>query len=159
VPWIAAFFGPLVLGWISDKTGGKKRSLWLAGALFIMVPAIMLAITTPSLNLCLAGFAATSFLAFGAYSLIYALPMEIFDRRDVAKVTGIMLAWGSFAGVIAPSLIGYVLQETNSFNIAYYIFSAVSFLGGCLALVLLSKERSVHRLMEAAAVPTAAKGS
>lgn len=144
IPWVAAALGPLVLGWLSDHVGRNLRAPWLALSMFAVVPAVAFAVATPSVTTCLILFSIASFFVIGALAMIYVLPMEIFDRSDVAKVAGMMLAWGSLAGVIAPVLVGYVLQATNSFNVAYYIFSGVSFTGGCLSLALLGREKAVR---------------
>jgi len=54
-----------------------------------------------------------------------------------------MLGWGSFSGVISPTLVGYIVQYTGSFNAAYYIFAIVSALGCLLSLALIVKEKAV----------------
>jgi len=62
----------------------------------------------------------------GFLGIVYAVPMELFPRNDVAKASGIMLGCGSFAGVLSPTLVGYIVQYTNSFNAAYYVFAVIS---------------------------------
>jgi nitrate/nitrite transporter NarK len=63
-----------------------------------------------------------------------------------------MLGTGSFGGIIAPILIGYVLQTTNSFNIAYYIFAAIALIGGILSILIIKKEKEVKQLKSIAAM-------
>jgi len=143
VPMISAAVGLFVVAWLSDRFG-RHRSLWLALTLFAAVPFTILGVKASSLSGCLWGFSLAAFFCFGSYGIIYTLPMEIFKRGDAPKVTGIMLAWSSLAGIVAPILVGYVLQHTQSFDYAYYIFAGLVFAAGCLSLVLLTRERSIR---------------
>lgn len=143
-PWIGAIVGCFIIGKLSDHYHHHTRSAWLAVIQFLMVPSTAYAVMAPSVTLCLISFTITSFLCFGTVTLLYAAPMEIFDRADVVKVAGLMIAAGSLGGVIAPTLIGYVLQYTNSFNLAYYIFAGVSFIGGIVSWMLVKKEAAMR---------------
>ncbi|NPU85942.1 MAG: MFS transporter [Syntrophaceae bacterium] len=145
IPMISATAGLFVMGWLSDRFG-KDRSLWLALTLFMAVPFTIYGVIASSLSNCLWGFSLATFFCFGSYGIIYTLPMEIFNRGDAPKVTGIMLAWSSLAGIIAPILVGFILQHTRSFDYAYYIFAGLVFIAGCLSLVLLTRERSLRIL-------------
>lgn len=146
IPWIGAALGSFVLGWLSDRAIViKTRSGWVTLSLFAVVPTIIYAVITPDLYISLACFTIASFFGFGAIALCYALNMEMFERENVAKVSGIMLSAGSFAGIIAPSLIGFVLEMTNSFDNAYYFFGLLSLLGACLSFALVKKEDAVRK--------------
>lgn len=142
IPWVAGAAGAFIYGWLSDHFG-KIRAVWLAIGLFIMAPFIAFAVYTPSLELCLISFVIAIFFNMGAIGLMYAICMEVFAPPDVAKASGIMLAWGSFSGIISPTLVGFIVQYTGSFNAAYYTFALVSILGAVLALALISKERAI----------------
>ncbi len=145
IPWIGAALGSFVLGWLSDRRFIlKTRAGWVTLSLIAVVPTIVYAVITPDLYVSLACFTIASFFGFGSLGLFYALNMEMFAKEDVAKVSGIMLSAGSFAGIIAPSLMGFVLEITNSFNNAYYFFGLLSFLGACLSFVLVKKENYVR---------------
>jgi sugar phosphate permease len=144
VPWVAGAMGAFFYGWLSDHFG-KIRGVWLAVAYFIMAPFIALAVNTPSLTNCLLFFVIAVFLNMGCLGLLYAIPMEIFAPPDVGKASGIMLGWGSASGVLAPTIVGFIVQYTNSFNAAYYVFALVSVLGGLLSFALIAKERATLR--------------
>jgi sugar phosphate permease len=158
IPWIGAAIGPLILGWLSDRSIFiKTRAGWVTLSLFAIVPTVVYAVITPDIYVSLVCFTIASFFAMAAMGQMFALAMEIFERANVAKVSGIMLAWGSLAGIIAPSLIGFVLQVTNSFDYAYYIFGTIAFIGGCLSFVLVRQEKDVrlNRAKEAMEAATA----
>lgn len=152
IPMVAATIGLFTMGWLSDRFG-KDRSAWLVLNLFVAVPFTILGVKMPDMTGCLWSFSLATFFCFGSYGIIYTLPMEIFEHGDAAKVTGIMLAWSSLAGIIAPVIVGYVLQETQSFDYAYYIFAALVFVAGCLSLAILARERALRLRKSAAASP------
>jgi len=141
IPWFAGAVGAFVVPWVSDHIG-KLRGVWLAVSFFIMAPAIAFAVYTPSLDACLISFIIAIFFNMALIPLMYVIPMEIFPPTDVAKASGIMLGWGSFAGILSPTLVGYVVEYTGSFNSAYYLFAALSLLGGVLAFAVTAKERA-----------------
>jgi nitrate/nitrite transporter NarK len=147
LPWLAGAFGSPIYGWLSDRFG-SVRGLWLAIAYFIIAPFVAYACITPSLNVCLLCFMVGVFLNMGCLGLLYAIPMEIFPPADVAKASGIMLGWGSLSGVASPTIVGFIVQYTDSFNAAYYVFAGVSLCAGLLAFALIAKERATHRQKE-----------
>ena len=153
IPWIGAAIGPLIMGWLSDhEVFIKTRAGWVTLSLFAIVPTVTYAVITPDLYVSLACFTIASFFAMAAMGQMFSLAMEVFDRANIAKVSGIMLSAGSLAGIIAPTLIGFVLEITNSFNFAYYVFGATAFIGGFLSLILVKKEKAVRRDRSLAAV-------
>ena len=145
LPWLSGLIGLFALGWLSDNIGKRYRSNWLAFSLFIIAPVVAYATVTPSLTLCLVLFCIALFFTMGALAIVYAACMEIFPREDAPKAAGIMLGWGSVSGIIAPTMIGMVLDLTGQFNYAYYAFGVVALLGCMACLALLSKEKSMRQ--------------
>ncbi|WP_260287185.1 MFS transporter [Peribacillus aracenensis] len=142
IPWIAMGMGTLILCRLAD-TGKGYKSPWLAFSLFAMAPTIAYAVITPSVIACLVSFSLASFFVGGAIGLVPAHLIDLFEVADVPKVHGLVLTGGSLAGVIAPILVGFVLQITDSFNYAYYVFSFLAFVGGLLGLALFYNEKKV----------------
>jgi len=146
IPWVLFFAGSLIAGWLSDK-GKKGRAPWLMAFLIIQVPCIAYAVYTPDTTYSLIAFCISLFCVSGVISLNWTILFEVFDRVDGAKVGGMMLTLSSLAGIIAPTLVGYVLKETGSFNIAYYVFAGFAFIGFLLSIPLLIKERTRRSLL------------
>ena len=143
LPWVAGALGAFIMGWFSDHFK-KSKSTLMAICLFLMAPFTAYGVITPSLTVCIACFCISIFFIMGFLGIVYAVPMELFPRNDVAKASGIMLGCGSFAGVLSPTLVGYIVQYTNSFNAAYYVFAVMAVAGGLVSLLFLArKEASV----------------
>jgi len=144
IPWLSGVIGLFVLGWLSDNVGKRYRATWIAFSLLITAPVTAYAVVTPSLELCLVLFCCALFFIMGSLSIIYALVLDIFPKADAGKATGIMLGWGSVAGIVAPTLVGVVLDMTKEFNYAYYFFGVIALIGAFASLALFSKEKSTR---------------
>lgn len=146
LPWLFMLIGMILVGWLADRIGNKYKSSWNAFCLFVMVPSTAYAVITPSINVCLISFSISLFCVGGALGLINAINLDISKRRDVPLISGMMVTGASVGGIIAPILVGYVLKETNSFNIAYYVFAAVAFVGGVAGVALFKREKHLRAL-------------
>ena len=49
--------------------------------------------------------------------------------RFAGTVSGTMNMMGNLAGVISPSLIGYILNETGNWNLTFYISAGIYVMG------------------------------
>lgn len=144
LPWFAGLLGLLVLGPLSDKIGKKYRGNWMAACQFLSVPFTAYAVITPLITISLICFSISLFFIVGSMAVSSALIWDLFDRVDVAKAYGMLAAWMTAAGIVAPYLLGFILEKTNSFNTAYYIFSGSAVLAGFIALILHVRERHLR---------------
>ncbi len=144
LPWLAGLSGLLVLGALSDRTGEKYRGNWMAACQFLSVPFTAYAVVTSSIITSLVCFSISLFFILGSMSIGTALIWELFDRTDVAKAYGLLASWMTGAGILAPYLLGFILEKTHSFNMAYYVFAACAFLAGCIAVVLHVREKQIR---------------
>lgn len=144
MPWILGVAGMLVTGWLSGKFGKGYAANWLSGVSFAAVPFIAYAVMTPSTNVSLFCFSVAMFFVVAGISLNASTLTAIWGRLDVAIVSSITTAFFCLAGFVAPYFVGYILDVTKSFNMAYFTFAAFSFIAGCLYLALFWKEKKLR---------------
>lgn len=158
IPYIAGGLGPIILGWLSDKEIiFKYRAGWVTFSIVTLAPLIVGAVLISSVTGSLMCFAFGTFFALGGNVVMLSLAMGVFDKADVPKVSGFMMGSGAFAGILAPSIVGFVVKATNSFNNAYYAFAVLAVIGAVFALILLKKEKAI-KLQRAAAAGMVANG-
>ncbi|MGA2025689.1 MAG: MFS transporter [Syntrophobacteraceae bacterium] len=147
-PWILGAVGMIVLGWASDRFGKGYKANWYAANCFIAAPFMALAVITSSLVLCIVCFSIALFFIVPCLGIATVVPMNLFHQEDTGKAHGIALSFSSAGGILAPYLVGYILEQTKSFNLAYYIFAVCSVIGGLCALALHWKERQEKLVRE-----------
>jgi MFS-type transporter involved in bile tolerance (Atg22 family) len=69
-----------------------------------------------------------------------------------------MMGSGAFAGILAPSIVGFVVKATDSFNNAYYAFAVFALIGAAVSLPLLKKEKAIKLQKASAKAGLAANG-
>jgi cyanate permease len=71
-------------------------------------------------------------LLFGLYSSnLWAITQTIAGPAASGKWTGMQNGFGNLAGVVAPALTGWVVEETGSFKIAFIVVAAMLVIGAC----------------------------
>ncbi len=144
IPNISASLGAILVGMISDRLVKSWRTPLLIVTALITVPATIIAVNAPMLEMSLVAFSIAAFCNFAAIALMWTIPMELLPRDRVAASSGFMLAWGSFAGVLSPIIMGVILDKTSSFNNAYYIFASAALISAILAIPLYFKEKTAR---------------
>ena len=145
LPYLLGMFGPMLFGLLSDKLTKGWRSPWNIVSQIIIVPAVILAVNAPTVELCLLGFCVAIFLQWATIPLTYAMIMDLFPANAVASVTGFMIMWGSVAGIISPIIVGYIYESTGSFNKPYYYFLIGIVVSIVMSCAIFFRERSVRR--------------
>lgn len=146
IPYLVAAFGPVVAV-LSDKFTKGWRSPWLMAGFIIQVPCIIIAVNTPSLTISLVMFSIATFACWANNALFYAMAIDFFhDKAGTAM--GIILTVGSIASIIAPTLVGYVLDKTGSFTAPYYICALGVAICIILVIFIIFEERRVRTARE-----------
>ena len=138
LPWLVASASNLLGGWLTDSLSHKIGLRWarrlpamsglLAAAVFLVLAALLENNTWAMLALA---------LSFGSSDLIlavcWATCLDI-GRQYAGTVSGTMNSLGQIGGVIAPVLVGWLVQEFGSWRLplllsaGYYVVSALLWL-------------------------------
>jgi len=133
--WIALIIVPTI-GSLSDRF--RRRKLFIVfGFAFMSLVFAEISINS-NLNIMF------SFVALGAVSamippIIQTLPAEVLGPGMAGVGFGVLTILGNIGPILAPPLIGYVLDSTNSFFISVALLAFLSVLGTFLGLFLKSK--------------------
>jgi OFA family oxalate/formate antiporter-like MFS transporter len=132
--------GRITWGWISDRTSEWMIPVKLAA---LAVPLVLLAWVSTA-----APFIAVSFaigFGFGACFVLYAA--QVAARYGLSSVAGVyplvFLAYGA-AGIVGPSIGGWLYDQTLSYTPAIVLTCGVVGIGIAGTIWLLRKARTVH---------------
>jgi MFS family permease len=152
-------------GWLSDRwisAGGSPTmvrkifagaSLGIAGLLFGLC-----AIAGPKTSIALIFVV---MICFGSSSSnIFAISQRLAGAHAAGRWVGFQNGFGNLAGIVAPTVTGFVVGRTGHFYWAFLIIAAVALLGTACMYFLMGPVEQVSwgskaRLEEAAAVATA----
>ncbi|MGH9354916.1 MAG: MFS transporter, partial [Terriglobia bacterium] len=132
LPFAAGFAGVLTAAYISDRTGRRKTVLvavLLGSALFLLLTA-----TATNAHSAIIFLTATGFFLPSIQGPFWSLPMDLLPSTVMGCSTGFINTGGQIAGVVAPIVIGSLIQMTGHYR-AGFIFMAVS-AGVCALLVV-----------------------
>jgi MFS transporter, ACS family, glucarate transporter len=137
-PAIAGVVGGIIGGIVSDRLIKAGHSLSFARKLPVVVgmlcaTLIVLCNFTNNMTLVIA-FMALAFFGKGVGALGWAIISDAAPRSVTGLSGGIFNMFGNMAGITTPIVIGYILNETGSFDLAlvfvaaHSLFAVVSYL-------------------------------
>src|SRR5258708_39846908 len=105
----------------------------------LMVPVAFVEDETAALSLLM-----MASLLFGLYSSnLWAITQTIAGPAASGKWTGMQNGFGNLAGVVAPALTGWVVEETGSFKIAFMVVAVMLVVGACAFQFIVSPGKPV----------------
>lgn len=134
VPYLVAFVGMQVNGYLSDKSGERR---WHAAIpiLITAVGCLGLILQPNSIALSMLLFTLVAF-GFAYLPAFWAIPTEILSESAAAVAVGMINAVGSVAGFAGPYLLGYVNTRTGSFSYGLAVLMVAALVGGVLLLCI-----------------------
>jgi MFS transporter, ACS family, glucarate transporter len=140
IPYLAAFVGGIVGGFISDTLLKRGKSLAVARKTpiitgFLLSSTIVLANYTQS-TAAIIVIMSIAFFSKGLAGLTWALVGDMAPKELIGLSGGIFNTIGNTAGIITPIVIGFILNKTQSFSGAL-IFVAVILLMGAFSYIFI----------------------
>ena len=139
IPYAAAGAGCLLGGWLSSRllTGGapldRARKIAL-GASAAMMPVVLFIPSVP-VGWALAIFSVAYFGQQSWSTLVMILPADMFPRRAVGAVAGLVGFGGAMGGVVFGQLVGYLLDHGFGYGVVFALagsFHVIAFGVICL---------------------------
>ena len=142
IPWVLGVVGNLVGGWILDaafaRTGQtlRARKMILVACLTLAGLFVALAGVVSSLSGAVALMAASVFFLYVTGPTYFAIVMDLVEAPRVGAVSGFVHFCAACAGIVAPSITGFMVQSAGSFVGAFVLAGAVAFLGALGVLIV-----------------------
>ena len=148
IPYAAAGVGCLFGGWLSAWLLSRGKSLNFArkaamGASVAVMPLILL-VPHSAVRWALVIFSIAFFGQQSWSTLIMILPIDLFPRRNVGSVAGLVGFGGSLGGVVFNLVVGYLLDHGFGWST---VFGIVSTFHVAAFLLILAMVRQVRRVV------------
>lgn len=149
LPFWAVAAGAVLGGWLSDRwiaRGGsttRVRKTFVAGGLCCSALFLLPAAVAANQVLAMSLLVAASF-AFGFFSSNHwAITQTLAGPAAAGKWTGLQNCAGNMAGVVAPTVTGFIVERTGSFYFAFVWVCVNLVIGACSYLFFVGKIQPV----------------
>lgn len=145
LPSIAAVFGGLIAGTVTDKMISKGCSKTFSRKLplcigLICSGSIVFADSVSSGHVAVALLSFSFAMAIAASPSIWAIPGDIVpDSNLVGTIGGIQNTVSNIAGIVAPIITGYIVYKTGGFKFALLTSGVISCIGAFSYIFLVGK--------------------
>jgi len=141
IPWLMGFAGYLLGGAASDyvlKATGRAvyaRKIVLVVCLLAAAVCVAIAGYADSVWSAAALMGTSILFLYMSANSYWALILNMIPKEKVGAVGGYVHMIGNFAGIVAPTVTGYIVQKTGVFNSAFALAGGIALLGSiCIAV-------------------------
>lgn len=142
IPWILGFLGLALGGIVSDfiyKKFMKKgplfsRKLVLVTCLFLSAVCIGFAGVVTTTVSAVTLVALSVFFLYLTGAIYWAIINDVVDQNNVGSVGGFMHFLANTAGIIGPTLTGYLVDKSGTYTAAFILAGALAVVA-CLAVI------------------------
>jgi sugar phosphate permease len=114
IPYLVAFAGALLGGYLGDRTGHRGIIGFVASLL--TGPAMLALMRSEDVNTTILWMGIALFLNAAAFTSLVILLFDLFPAEVVGVAAGVCIGlFGGLGGVIGPIVLGYSYDQTQSF--------------------------------------------
>ena len=145
IPWAVGFIGLVAGGFLTDaifrRTGDAvfARKLVLVGCLGIAAVCVALAGLVASVEAAVLLMAVSVFFMYLTGNTYWAIILDTVEPGRIGGVGGFVHLIANIAGIIAPSVTGFLVQTTGSFTSAFVLTGAMAVIGALLVAVFVKR--------------------
>lgn len=151
IPWIAGFIGfgagGIVTDWIANKTGNYAETRkWIIVVCLLLTAGFQAA--TIVATSAAAAVALTSAVVFTLYltgAQYFAIIADLVPRIRFGGVVGFVHSIANLAGILAPFIVGYIVDTTHSWGLTFGL-AAVICAAGAIGLILFGSTKRYREL-------------
>ncbi|MCY1362369.1 putative metabolite transport protein NicT [compost metagenome] len=133
IPYLAGCIFMVALGRSSDRRRERRWHLCVP-LLMSAIGLVAVALVPQNALLVMAGLIVAGMGASAALPMFWQLPPAFLADRTQAAGIALISSFGSIASFLAPYLIGWMRDTTQSASLALYLLAALITLGGLLVL-------------------------
>lgn len=136
IPYVFGILGLAVLGWLAGASLYAHRvQLW--AATFVLAGVFLfLAYQSDSLAGSLAGLSGAAFFLYGSLALFAAIMIDYAPADSRASFSGVATTAGQLGGIVAPLVIGNLVQASGSFAGGFTFMVVTLLIGAAFAFGL-----------------------
>jgi MFS transporter, ACS family, hexuronate transporter len=145
-PYLIAFCGLNVTGWLLDKFGDGREGIFISVGTLLGLVFLALMTSTGSLLL-LVAYWTLGMVAHGiVFAALFVIPLKRMREETVGTATGVMNFGGQIAGAVAPAVMGWLIAHLNqTFTPAFMFLIGSGVLSFVVALTLLDRHKPINQ--------------
>ena len=146
LPFFAGIVGYLFGGWLSD--GRFKDDRRIPVIIFQLVTALFfyLMFTVQSIGLLVVYQTVAGFFLTAMLAATWALPVSAVSKKITGRAVGIFNTGGQLAGLLSPTIIGYLVDVSKgSFNSSFIFMIGCLLVASAISLTLKTKPSEADR--------------
>ncbi len=151
IPWVLGVVGNLAGGWFLDmsfrRTGRTLQARKNILVVCLMLAAVFVALAglVHGLDSAVALMAASLFFLYITGPTYFAILIDLVEGSRVGAASGFVHLSAACAGIVAPSITGFMVQSTGSFAGAFVLAGAVACVGALGVLTVVRAPAAPHR--------------
>jgi MFS transporter, ACS family, tartrate transporter len=130
VPYIIGTVGLIAWGWSSDRT--HERHWHLIAASVLAAAGLVVAGWFGSSFLALIGMSLATVGIYGSRASFWPMPSQFLTGSAAAGAIALINATGNLGGYVGPFVVGWIKDETNSFQAGLYFLAACALMGAII---------------------------
>jgi MFS family permease len=146
IPFIFGVIGSVGFGWVTDKLNAagfspvNSRKIPVIAGLFGMALFTYIAAEATSNFVAVAAISVAVFCNGGSSGQSWSLASVAAPANCTASLGSIMNFGGYIGGALAPTVTGFIVQATGSFEQALLVGAAMALMGALSYIVIVRKE-------------------
>jgi len=152
--WLAGFFNQPFMGWLSDFLVRKGVSVTRARKGCIVAMMVLSAVVigvgfTRDLGLCVGLLVIAVACESASGTILWTMCSELSPKKFAGSIAGVMNTAGALAGILSPSITGFILYITGTFQAALVLAGVMVLIAAVIVLFVIPELKPMDLGQEA----------
>jgi sugar phosphate permease len=136
IPFVAGFFGLLVIGYIGTHALPRHRAPLVGVCLLLAAGCLSAAFSAAELVPCIAALSGAAFFLYGGFGPFWAIAQGLVPHAMRGAFTGFVNFGGQIGGIITPVVVGKIVDMSGSFTGGFVFMMAALVLSASVLALL-----------------------